>query len=209
MFSWVKKFLGTRRGKAVAAALVVALVPLFALAWWLGSPLFINKTVDEEFPRTASAVIPAGMSRADAEEQMEAAEKDPKEMSEAMPASLPAARPVSSGAFRDADSFHKGSGRAGIYTLPEGGHLLRLEDLRVTNGPDLHVFLSAGEDPRSRGAVRDGGFIDLGSLKGNIGNQNYNIPAGEEISKYRSVVIYCVPFNVIFSVAPLKPGQGG
>jgi hypothetical protein len=48
------------------------------------------------------------------------------------------------------------------------------------------------------------GYLDLGSLKGNIGNQNYEIPAGTDISEYQSVVIYCLPFHVIFSTATIS-----
>ncbi len=83
--------------------------------------------------------------------------------------------------------------------------MLRLEDFSVTNGPGLHVFLSAHPDPKSRDDVRDEAFVDLGELKANIGNQNYEIPADIEVAQYHSVVIYCVPFHVVFSVAPLNP----
>ncbi len=208
MADLLRKVLRTRRGKVAVAVLVLAAVPLIVLAWWLASPLFINKSVDEEFPRTASAHVPAGMTRAEAEAQMAEAEQVLHEMSEAMPASTASAIPRLVGQFRDADGFHKGSGRATLYELADGSRVLRLEDLQVTNGPDLHVFLSAAADPVSRDEVKEGGFVDLGKLKGNIGNQNYQVPAGVDIRKYRSVVVYCVPFNVVFSVAPLMAGPG-
>ncbi|MDA1215682.1 MAG: DM13 domain-containing protein [Chloroflexi bacterium] len=107
------------------------------------------------------------------------------------------------GAFRDADNFHKGSGQATIYQLPDGTHLLRLEDFKVTNGPELHVLLTPHPDPTSRSQVMGPGYIDLGDLKGNVGNQNYTIPIDVDVAGYQSVVIYCNPFHVIFSVAPL------
>ena len=86
----------------------------------------------------------------------------------------------------------------------EDQHVLRLEDFRVTNGPDLRVLLVNHPDPQNRDDVQGGGYIEVGSLKGNIGNQNYEIPAGTDISTASSVVIYCRPFHVVFSVAPLQ-----
>ena len=106
------------------------------------------------------------------------------------------------GEFVDADSFHRGSGEATIYEINGGDLLLRLEDFSVTNGPDLHVLLAENSKPINR--VTLGEYIDLGQLKGNKGNQNYDIPAGTNLSKYGSVVIYCKPFHVIFSTASLN-----
>ena len=113
-------------------------------------------------------------------------------------------RAVKQGDFKDADSFHRGSGQAIIYTTPEGGHLLRLENLEVTNGPALHVVLSPHEDPTRSNEVLLEGYADLGDLKGNRGNQNYTIPADVDLSVIKSVVIYCKPFAVVFSVATLN-----
>ena len=111
---------------------------------------------------------------------------------------------LASGSFRGADSFHQGSGSATIYLLPDGSHLLRLEDFDVTNGPDLRVLLATPNDPQSRSELQDGGYVHLAKLKGNQGNQNYEIPADVDVSAQNSVIIYCMPFHVIFSVAPLN-----
>lgn len=100
------------------------------------------------------------------------------------------------GQFTDADSFHKGEGSAKLYQLLDGTYLLRLEQFRVTNGPDLHVFLAEGPDPKTSK------YTDLGKLKGNIGDQNYTVPP--EAAAYRTVVIYCVPFTTVFSTAVLR-----
>ena len=110
---------------------------------------------------------------------------------------------LKTGNLMDADSFHKGSGAATIYRGPDGSYLLRLEDLAVTNGPDLHVILSPHASPKSRNEVHAPGYIDWGKLKGNRGNQNYEIPDGVDITAFQSVVIYCKPFSVVFSVAGL------
>lgn len=113
------------------------------------------------------------------------------------------ARQIASGNFKDADAFHRGSGQAIVYAAPGGGHLLRLEDLDVTNGPALHVILSPHADPTRADEVKLPGYADLGPLKGNRGNQNYTIPANVDVSAIHSVVIYCKPFSVVFSVATL------
>jgi hypothetical protein len=105
-----------------------------------------------------------------------------------------------SGFFRDEDQFHKGSGKATLYQLEDASHVLRLEDLNVTNGPDLHVLLMV--DPE--GGDKSLGYLDLGKLKGNIGNQNHPIPEDADASKYHAVMIYCQPFHVVFSTAPLN-----
>jgi hypothetical protein len=78
---------------------------------------------------------------------------------------------------------------------------LRLEDFSVTNGPDLHVLLAENPSPPDHDSL--GMYLDLGSLKGNLGDQNYDIPAGTDINQFKSVVIYCLPFHVVFSTADL------
>ena len=199
-----------KRNILIIAGLVI-LIPVLGLAWWLLSPLFISKTVDEEFPFVATAEIPADMTMAEVEQVMAVMSKmDQERIDEPMPPAMNAAAAgpevVSSGSFRDADSFHRGRGTATIYRLPDGSHLLRLEDFEVTNGPDLRVLLATAADPQSREELQAGGYAHLEKLKGNIGDQNYEIPADIDPSAQGSVIIYCMPFHVIFSVASLEPG---
>ncbi len=112
---------------------------------------------------------------------------------------------LKAGRFQDIDGFHKGSGTATIYRGPDGSLLLRLEDFKVTNGPELHVVLSPyGGPPEPHRLLQSPGWIDLGKLKGNIGNQNYEIPEDLDIGIHNSVTIWCKPFNVIFSVAAFE-----
>ena len=196
----------TRERKILSSIVVVfaiaVAIPAIWLAWWLGSPLFKNKTVDEEFPLTVSASIPAEVSRPQAEATMESAAKVDLSSDEPMTSAMAdsGATVISSGELEDEDFFHKGSGKATIYRLADGSSVLRFEDLSVTNGPDLHVLLL--EDPGGRD--KNVGYIDLGSLKGNRGNQNYPVPDGVDASIYRGVMIYCQPFHVIFSTAKLE-----
>lgn len=203
----ITDWIGSHKPLSVVIAAVIV-IPGAAVAWWLASPLFIDKTVDEEFPALMNAVMPAGMEMVEAQATMETAMDNPtevqEEMMEAMGAML-APDAVKVGQFRDADSFHKGSGDATIYDLGTDGFVLRFEDFNVTNGPDLRVLLTTHPDPMGRGDVHadDVTYVELGKLKGNIGNQNYPIPDDVNVDDQHSVVIYCKPFQVVFAVAPL------
>lgn len=192
------------------AVVIGALVIAGAVGWYLGSPLFIDKTVDEPFPSFPTPEEIAQMSVAERDAAREkamagAAAMPAKAMAEAMPAAG-SASPVleRSGTFRDADDLHKGTGEAKLYALPAGGHLVRLENLDVTNGPDLYVYLAKHADVRQAADVSDGGYLSLGRLRGNKGNQNYPVPAGTDVSQYKSVVIWCRLFGVLFSPATLQ-----
>ena len=149
-----------------------------------------------------SARMPVTME--DVESIMQARSGVEERASEAMPGEQDAAVALLRGEFRDADAFHKGSGTATVYRLPDGAQVLRFEDFNVTNGPDLRVLLSAHPDPETSAQVKDGGYVELAKLKGNVGNQNYELPEGVDAAAYQSVVIYCRPFKVLFSVAPLS-----
>ncbi len=105
------------------------------------------------------------------------------------------------GEFGRIDAIHAASGTAAIYALPDGQRVLRLEDFTSTNGPDLHVLLTTGTEAKTFGEL--GEYWDLGQLKGNVGNQNYPIPDDIDLALVKSVVIYCKPFRVVFSVADL------
>jgi Electron transfer DM13 len=108
---------------------------------------------------------------------------------------------LSQGSFYNVE--HNGSGKAIVYKLENGALVLRLENLDVLNGPDLHVWLSAATTPKDSVSVGKSKYLDLGKLKGNKGNQNYEIPAGTNLSDFKSVVIWCQPFKVNFSSAAL------
>ncbi len=96
---------------------------------------------------------------------------------------------------------HATSGRAEVLMTAEG-RVLRFEDFRTDNGPDLNVYLSSAPGTAGDGDL-DLDFVDLGDLKGNIGNQNYVIPDGVDLDRYSTVVIWCVRFGVPFGHAEL------
>jgi hypothetical protein len=95
---------------------------------------------------------------------------------------------------------HPAAGIATVIRLAEGGRVLTLTDFDVDNGPDLRVYLVAGP-ARSEREVDD--FVDLGGLKGNRGNQQYEIPDRVDIDRYATAVIWCRAFSVLFARAPL------
>jgi hypothetical protein len=99
---------------------------------------------------------------------------------------------------------HETKGKATIYQLPDGKKTLRLSDFQTSNGPDVVVYLVAASDANDSDTVKQSGFILLGSLKGNIGDQNYDLPSDVDLSKYRAVTIWCRRFSANFGTAPLK-----
>lgn len=193
-------------------ALVVAAALVLGAGWFFVSPLFIDRAVDEGIEFMAAdgqldmgkvMAMPESKRLAMKDELMAgAAEAPDTERLEPMPPEQP--RVLASGTFVDADAIHKGSGTATLYALPNGTNLVRFEDFKTTNGPALVVYLAKHPDPRSAADVAEGGFLKLGKLKGNVGNQNYPVPASTEIGEYQSVVIWCELFGVLFSPAALE-----
>jgi len=199
----------------IGAAAVAA---VFTFPLW--RPLLVDDTVNEVFPgltneqQTAFVNLPAEqqdamqatlqanpnqaveMARAmtSGDQIVSAAEQEMPQMSDP--------RIIGQGNFNQIDIIHGGSGTATLYELPDGSRVLRFENFRVTNGPELHVILTRNDNPVTPEDVGTD-YIDLGPLKGNVGNQNYNVPSEIDFSQYQAVAIYCLPFQVVFSVATL------
>jgi hypothetical protein len=96
---------------------------------------------------------------------------------------------------------HDTSGHAAILT--DGSQrFLRLTDFSTSNGPDVHVYLTAGVPANGPQSAFDDDFVELGGLKGNVGDQNYEVPADAD-ARYRTAVIWCDRFNVVFGAADL------
>jgi hypothetical protein len=215
----------------IIAAGILSLIVIIAAGWYLGSPLFIDETVDEAFPfevpdEAAIAAMPE-TEREELEKKFIAAVPDIEAMENMSPEDREAIanevtnaaavvmmdKPVADdmradewtivdqGQFVGVDDFHQGSGRAAIFQQGDQ-RVLRFEDFSVTNGPDLHVILTKHPSPTKYSEVGDD-YIDLGPLKGNMGNQNYEIPGDVDLSAYPGVVIYCVPFHAVFATATL------
>lgn len=109
---------------------------------------------------------------------------------------------VATGTFHGA--AHKTIGRATIYSS-SGEMTLRLTNFKTSNGPNVHVILIAAIDAQDDENFLNSKIarVDLGMLKGNEGDQNYTIPRGTDLKKFRAVSIYCERFNANFGVAPL------
>jgi len=148
-----------------------------AAAWYAFRPelLFINRTVDEKLP-VAQATSMA-MSK----------ETGPMVLAK--------------GDFRSL--AHETKGAAKVHQLADGKRVLRLTNFETSNGPDVHVYLVAAEVAKDNATVKQAGFIDLGSLKGNKDDQNYEVPPDADLNKYKSVSIWCARFGVNFGAASL------
>ncbi len=98
---------------------------------------------------------------------------------------------------------HDAKGNAEILELANGSKILRFTDFEVSNGPDVVVYLSSVNDANDNDTVKNSDFVLLSQLKGNLGDQNYEIPGDLDLGKYNSAVIWCRRFGVNFAVAPL------
>jgi len=93
------------------------------------------------------------------------------------------------------DGIHNAEGNSKVLSLEDGREILRFEDFKSTNGPDLYVYLSTDTKATD--------IVNLGKLKANVGNQNYEIPEGTDLEKYNQVLIWCKSFSVLFGSAEL------
>jgi hypothetical protein len=126
-----------------------------------------------------------------------------RQVHEAMPASQSSgAELLESGRFYSI--LHPTEGTASIYQLGDGARILRLTNFTTSNGPDVHVYMVASDDAKDVATVQQAGFIDLGVIKGNIGDQNYTLVSDVDLAKYRAVSIWCKRFSVNFGAAALK-----
>jgi hypothetical protein len=176
--------------------------------------LFINQKVNEPFPVSMASAndsmdamqkmemteMKSMMMDAEKMKKMEAAMPDIK-MMDAKSMEMMQLQPTARGSFRGV--AHETRGTAVIYRLVDGKRILRLDDFKTSNGPDVHILLTKATDVKDDATVKREGFLDLGSLKGNVGNQNYEIPADVNLADYNSVTIWCNRFNVNFGTASL------
>ena len=122
-------------------------------------------------------------------------------VNEQFPTASAASNKLATGQFHS--GAHETKGTATLFQLADGKKMLRLTDFATSNGPDVHVYLVAADDAKDNDTVTKAGFVDIGSLKGNIGDQNYDLPANADLAKYRAVTIWCKRFSVNFGTAPL------
>jgi hypothetical protein len=114
-------------------------------------------------------------------------------------------RTLASGQFYSI--LHPTAGTATIYRMGDGSRVLRFTNFTTSNGPDVHVYMVAADDAKDSASVQRAGFIDLGTIKGNMGDQNYALKPEVDLSKYRAVSVWCKRFSVNFGAARLMPDQ--
>jgi hypothetical protein len=175
----------TRPKKLLISAAVAAIVVAAGVYWFAPQNLIIDDRVDEALP---VASIDGGNGSAAAE-------------ADSAPPTI-----LSQGEFRSLE--HETSGIVSVIELEDGTRYVRIEGLDTSNGPDVRVYLSEAPADGPVDAL-DNAFIDLGGLKGNQGDQNYEIPDGVDLDDFESVSIWCRRFSAGFGVAPLASFQGG
>ncbi|MBM7808356.1 hypothetical protein JOD57_004193 [Geodermatophilus bullaregiensis] len=162
------------------AAVVAVALGAVTLLWFQPQKLFYDQRVDEALP-SVPAEAPAG---------------------DEAPPSTPAAGPVDLATGTFVSREHETAGTARVVQLPDGQVVVRLEGFATSNGPALFVYLSqnaaAGEE-----AAFDDEYVDLGALKGNVGDQNYAVPEDVDATGWTSVVIWCDRFDAAFGAADL------
>ena len=185
----------TRKSILVGTVVVAA-----AALWYLFRPdaLVISKTVNEPLPAAEHS-----MSARPESPGMTKSESAMAEAPAMAPSAMAAEEPVKLAGGRFHTNAHKTHGLATIYRLPDGRRVLRLTEFATSNGPDVRVYLVAAGDVQSEDAAKQAGFVDLGALKGNIGDQNYDVPTDLDLTRYRAVSIWCRRFSVNFGAAPL------
>ncbi|NJN44075.1 MAG: DM13 domain-containing protein [Anaerolineae bacterium] len=182
--------------------ILLGILVAIPVGWYLISPLFINETVNEDFPIVQLDNAMADMSEeekntfmAEATQAMETAMTEPDSMLEdPMPEEdMSTMEILFQGSFYDI--AHHGMGTATVYELADGSRILRFEGFEVLNGPDLHVYLAPQDPVLDTVGVTLEGSLDLGKLKGNIGDQNYEIPAGLDLSQFGDQLFYVPIFH--------------
>ncbi|MFE7096143.1 DM13 domain-containing protein [Streptomyces erythrochromogenes] len=169
----------------VLIATAVVLVLGIGSYWFQPWKLWRDDTVSEALPSAAAPQRPSGASGTPA---------------------APAAGPQTLARGTLISHEHTTTGTAQLIRLADGSRTLRLENLDTSNGPDLRVWLT--DAPVKEGVAGwrvfdDGKYVSLGKLKGNKGDQNYEIPADVNLADYSSVTIWCDRFDVSFGAATL------
>ena len=206
--------------KAIIVVIIIAAIAI-PVGIYTVSPLFINTTVNEPLPTSSSVTdlqkfqefmsMNSEEERVEKGQQMATEEKNAilrgaaqttgntvnENMTEAAATTL-GQTSLFIGEFVGVnDGIHNAGGMAKVIQLDDASMILRLENFKATNGPDLYVYLATDNSASD--------FVNLGKLKGNIGNQNYDIPEGTDFSKYHAVLIWCQAFSVLFGSAELEP----
>ncbi len=161
----------------------IGVIIIIVVGYWLVSPFFIDKKVSESLPVVNNTMPDSSVGAGSTQVQSGVNLAD--EILE-----------IKKGSFTGFDKIHTGSGTARIVSVDGKNYIRFDEDFNVNNGPDLYVGLG-----------KNGSYIkgsELGKLKGNIGSQNYELPAGMDPNTVEEVWVWCKAFAVPFSKAVLQ-----
>ena len=159
-------------------------VAAVVLVWFQPQKLLIDERVEDTLPSTPATVADQTGSSTDT--------------------TAASTEPVVSASGEFVSRDHSTSGTVRVLDLAGDGRIVRIEGLDTDNGPDLYLYLSTAAADGPEGAFDDD-FFNLGRLKGNQGDQNYALPSEVDLSRFRSVVIWCDRFNSVFGAADLAP----
>lgn len=199
--------------KVIVSSLILIFV--VSMGFYLLSPFFINNVVDEPLPIDSISFLNnySEFMKLDETERLKTAQDmNDNQINNIMVEAAKLNNQVNEDMLTDStntskdsiltgmftgvdDGIHDASGMAKIIQTSRG-EILRFEDFHTTNGPDLYVYLSPTDS--------NSDIVDLGRLKGNVGNQNYLIPLGTDTTKYDTVLIWCKAFSVLFGSAKLS-----
>jgi len=184
--------------KKIAIAVVVLIIGF--VSYYLISPIFNVQEVNDAAPVSVSTsedtLMASGFEDLSEAQQIEmsrqmseANELEKETMDDtAVNQNAPIASEVKS------TVGHPASGVVRVFDTP-AGQVIRFEDFETINGPRLHLYLSKD--------IEGTDYIDLGPIRGTTGNINYEVPEGIDLSEYKYVMHWCVPFNVLFNYAEL------
>jgi hypothetical protein len=195
----------------IAIVGIIAVIAI-AIGTYTISPLFINTTIDEPLPDTSPnmgfeefmklsederAIIGKNMTQDERDNIMRVFAQENITINDEMNLPENQTNNMLAGNLIDAgDGFHMASGQVKVLQIPDGTQILRFENLDVTNGPDLYVYLATDTTAKD--------FVSLGRLKGNMGNQNYPIHENTDFEKYNTVLIWCQAFSTLFGSSKLS-----
>jgi hypothetical protein len=194
-----------------AARVLVLGVPFLAVSWWLISPFFIDDVVDDDFATSiadaAAGTAPPSSSLSSSSSPSSPPSSSPSQSSPTSttpPPSSPPAAPVLLGSGRFVGlAGHEGTGDAGFFALANGTQVLRLENFDIENGPDLRLYVVPGANRTDP----PGDALYLGELRGNVGDQTYDLPADFAVGPGDwTVLVWCEAFSVEFVAATVTVG---
>lgn len=183
------------RKTIITVSLISGLIFVSAGSYLQPWKLFVDTRVEEALPQVTDPLA------VDEDEQSDQTEETLEKINETTDSPIV----VAQGKFITHE--HSTTGAVKILRYVDGTRILRIEDLNTSNGPKLEVWLTDAPVIEGLDGWRvfdDGKYINLGALKGNIGSQNYVIPASVNLDDFSSISIWCERFSVSFGAAALS-----